>query len=54
MNIPVGIAALVLTAFGQLLVIVLLGSLTYAVIEGPAPAGYNTGTWRTCPAHRSP
>ena len=51
-NIPVGIAALVLTAlfvpeskaprprrldpFGQLLVIVLLGSLTYAVIEGPA------------------
>src|ERR1700729_3311097 len=51
-NIPVGIAALVLTAmfvpeskaprprgldpFGQLLVIVLLASLTYAVIEGPA------------------
>jgi EmrB/QacA subfamily drug resistance transporter len=51
-NIPVGIAALVFTAlfvpeskasrprrldpFGQLLVIVLLGSLTYAVIEGPA------------------
>ena len=51
-NIPVGIAALVLTAvfvpesraprprrpdpIGQLLVIVLLGSLTYAVIEGPA------------------
>ena len=50
-NIPVGIAALVLTALfvpeskaprprrldpvGQLLVIVLLGSLTYAVIEGP-------------------
>ncbi len=51
-NIPVGVAAIVLTAlfvpeskaprprrldpFGQLLVIVLLGSLTYAVIEGPA------------------
>ena len=51
-NIPVGIAALVLTAlfvpeskaprprrldpFGQLLVIAGLGSLTYAVIEGPA------------------
>jgi EmrB/QacA subfamily drug resistance transporter len=51
-NIPVGIAALVLTAlfvpeskaprprrldpFGQLLVIALLASLTYAVIEGPA------------------
>ncbi len=51
-NIPVGIAAIVLTALfvpeskaprprrldpiGQLLVIVLLGSLTYAVIEGPA------------------
>jgi EmrB/QacA subfamily drug resistance transporter len=51
-NIPVGIAAFVLTAlfvpeskaprprrldpFGQLLVIALLGSLTYAVIEGPA------------------
>ena len=51
-NIPVGIAALVLTAlfvpeskaprsrrldpFGQLLVVVLLGSVTYAVIEGPA------------------
>jgi EmrB/QacA subfamily drug resistance transporter len=51
-NIPVGIAALVLTALfvpeskaarprrpdpiGQLLVIVLLGSLTYALIEGPA------------------
>src|SRR3984957_5339869 len=51
-NIPVGIAALVLTTlfvpeskaprprrldpFGQLLVIVLLASLTYAVIEGPA------------------
>src|SRR5580658_7018017 len=50
-NIPVGIAALVLTAlfvpeskaprprrldpFGQVLVIVLLASLTYAVIEGP-------------------
>ncbi|MBV9380916.1 MAG: MFS transporter [Streptosporangiaceae bacterium] len=50
-NVPVGIAALVLTAlfvpesraprprrpdpFGQLLVIILLGSLTYAVIEGP-------------------
>ncbi len=51
-NIPVGIAALVLTAlfvpeskaprprrldpFGQLLVIAGLGSLTYTVIEGPA------------------
>ena len=51
-NIPVGIAAFVLTAlfvleskaprprrpdpFGQLLVIAGLGSLTYAVIEGPA------------------
>jgi MFS family permease len=51
-NIPVGVAAIVLTAvfvpeskaprprrldpIGQLLVIILLGSLTYAVIEGPA------------------
>lgn len=59
MNIPVGIAALVLTALfvpeskaprprrldpvGQLLVIVLLGSLTYAVIEGPAD-GWGSAT----------
>ena len=51
-NIPVGIAAIVLTALfvpesraarhrrldpvGQVLVIVLLASLTYAIIEGPA------------------
>jgi EmrB/QacA subfamily drug resistance transporter len=50
-NIPVGIAAIVLTAlfvpesraararrpdpFGQILIIALLGSLTYAIIEGP-------------------
>jgi len=50
-NIPVGVAALILTAlfvpesrapharrvdpFGQLLVIVMLASLTYAIIEGP-------------------
>jgi EmrB/QacA subfamily drug resistance transporter len=54
-NIPVGVAAIVLTALfvpesraararrldpvGQLLVIVMLASLTYAIIEGP-PAGW--------------
>jgi EmrB/QacA subfamily drug resistance transporter len=52
MNIPVGVAALVLTAlfvpesraararrldpFGQILIIVLLGTVTYGIIEGPA------------------
>src|ERR1700750_2857284 len=51
-NIPVGVAAIILTALfvpesratryrrpdpvGQVLVIVLLASLTYAIIEGPA------------------
>jgi EmrB/QacA subfamily drug resistance transporter len=51
-NIPVGVAAIVLTAryvpesragtarrldaFGQILIIALLGTLTYAIIEGPA------------------
>jgi MFS family permease len=51
-NIPVGLAAVVLTALlvpespapkprgldpgGQILVVVLLGALTYAIIEGPA------------------
>ena len=51
MNIPVGVAAIILTAlfvpesragrarrldaFGQILIIALLGTLTYAIIEGP-------------------
>jgi len=52
MNIPVGVAALILTAlfvpeskaargrrldpFGQILIIMLLGTVTYGIIEGPA------------------
>jgi EmrB/QacA subfamily drug resistance transporter len=52
MNIPVGVAALILTAlfvpeskaargrrldpFGQILIILLLGTVTYGIIEGPA------------------
>src|SRR5258705_7978883 len=56
-NIPVGIAAIVLTALfvpesragrarrpdplGQVIIIVLLASLTYAIIEGPA-AGWGS------------
>ncbi len=52
MNIPVGVAALILTAlfvpesraargrrldpFGQILIIMLLGTVTFAIIEGPA------------------
>ena len=51
MNIPVGVAALILTAlfvpesragtyrrpdtFGQILIMILLGTVTYAIIEGP-------------------
>ncbi|MFF3762830.1 MFS transporter [Streptomyces sp. NPDC001922] len=63
LNLPVGLAALVLTAryvpesraarprrvdaVGQLLVIALLGSLTYAIIEGPA-AGWTSPLILTC------
>ena len=66
-NIPVGIAAIILTALfvpesraprarrvdpvGQVLVIVLLASLTYAIIEGPPPAGPRP---RSSAASRSP
>ncbi|MER5969387.1 MFS transporter [Streptomyces sp. NPDC002055] len=65
LNLPVGLAALVLTAryvpesraarprrvdaVGQLLVIALLGSLTYAIIEGPA-AGWTSPLILTCAA----
>ena len=65
-NIPVGIAAIVLTALfvpeskaprprrldpvGQLLVIAMLGSLTYAVIEGRPTAGDRRGS---CPSSPS-
>ena len=67
-NVPIGAVALVLTAalvpesraehprrldpVGQLLVIAALASLTYAIIEAPAPAGPRRGSWR-CSRSRS-
>lgn len=64
-NVPIGVAALVLTALfvpesrapkarrmdpvGQLLVMALLGSLTYAIIEAPA-AGWTSPLILTCVA----
>ena len=70
-NIPIGLAAIALTArfvpesraprprrsdpVGQVLVIVMLASLTSAIIEGPAWGGARRGSsrWRSPPASRS-
>ena len=69
-NIPVGIAAIALTArlvpeskaprprrpdpVGQALIVVMLGSLTYAIIEGLASAGTRRRSWRCSWCRRWP